>query len=205
MTPLITRLKCISAGLMIFCFLASGTVFAKKTSPPSPQTKGTYLISGISLNKKAADTLQLVIQGQTPPTYTMYELFDPLRIVLDIADAKLSDSAGFPENLPQGPVLNIKKIAMADQSPAIARLEIYLSGDPAYTIERQGDNIVVTFAKTIVPPQLASPPAVEEEPQALPIVSPSSQPASVLNDIEIDTTNPTETRVFIKTDGQIID
>ena len=142
MTPLITRLKCISAGLMIFCFLLSGTTFAQK---PVSQTKTTYTISGITLDK-TADGLQLVVQGRTPPTYTMYELFDPLRIVLDIADAKLVDSAVLPANLPQGPVQSIKNIALTDQEPAIARLEIYLSDDTAYTIERKGNNIVVSFA-----------------------------------------------------------
>jgi hypothetical protein len=73
MTPVITRLKCISAGLMIFCFLVTGTTFAQKTGS---QTKAAYTISGITLDQ-TADGLQLVVQGGTPPTYTMYELFDP--------------------------------------------------------------------------------------------------------------------------------
>ncbi len=200
MTPLITRLKCISAGLMIFCFLLSGTTFAQKTAS---QTKATYTISGITMDK-TADGLQLVVQGRTPPTYTMYELFDPLRIVLDIADAKLVDSAVLPTNLPQGPVQNIKNIALTDQEPAIARLEIYLSDDPAYTIERKGNNIVVSFAKTMpLPPQLSQT-ATEAEPQPVAaIANPSVHPASQLQDIEIDTTNLAETRVFIKTNGPI--
>ena len=199
MTPLITRLKWISAGLMIFCFLVSGTTFAQKTAST---TKAAYTISGITLDQ-TADGLQLIVQGRTPPTYTMYELFDPLRIVLDIADAKLVDSAVIPVNLPQGPVQDIKNIALQDQEPAIARLEIYLSDDPAYTIERKGNNIVVSFAKTMpLPPQLAQA-ATETQPVAAAISSPSTHPASLLQDIEIDTTNPAETQVFIKTNGPI--
>ncbi len=203
MTPPITRLKSISAGLMIFCFLLTGTAFAQKTAS---QTKAAYIISGITLDQ-TGDGLQLVVQGRTPPTYTMYELFDPLRIVLDIADASLVDSAALPVNLPQGPVQEIKNIALTDQDPAIARLEIYLSDDPAYTIERKGNNIVVSFAKTMsMPPQItqtASEPEAEQQAAAL-----ASQPipaASMLQDIEIDTTNPNETRVFIKTNGPIKD
>jgi len=202
MTPLITRLKCISAGLMIFCFLLTGTAFAQKAAP---QTKATYTISGITIDQ-TADGLQLVVQGRTPPTYTMYELFDPLRIVLDIADAKLLDSTAIPVNLPQGPVQDIKNITLADQEPAIARLEIYLTDDPAYTIERKGNNIVICFAKTMpTPPQLveaATEPEAEQQPAA--IASPAAtRPASLLQDIEIDTTNPAETRVFIQTNGPI--
>lgn len=203
MTSPITRLKCISAGLMIFCFLLSGTTFAQKTAP---QTKAAYTISGITLDQ-TADGLQLVVQGPTPPTYTMYELFDPLRIVLDIADAKLVDSTAIPVNLPQGPVQEIKNIALADQDPAIARLEIYLSGDPAYTIERKGNNIVVSFAKTMpLPSQLTQTPpeSATEQPPSTTASLPAPR-ASMLQDIEIDTTNPSETRVFIKTNGPVTD
>lgn len=201
MTPLIiTRLKCISVGLMIFCFLLTGTTFAQK---PSAQTKTTYTISGIALDQ-TADGLQLIVQGKTPPTYTMYELFDPLRIVLDIADARLLDSTVIPLNLPQGPVQDIKNVSLTDQEPAITRLEIYLSDDPAYTIERKGNNIVVSFAKTMsLPPQLTQT-ATEAEPQPVIIASPAARPASMLQDIEIDTTNPAETQVFIKTNGPIV-
>ena len=202
MTPLITRLKCISAGLMIFCFLVTGTTFAQKTGA---QTKTAYTISGITLDQ-TVDGLQLVVQGRTPPTYTMYELFDPLRIVLDIADAKLLDSTVIPVNLPQGPVQDIKNIALTDQEPAIARLEIYLSDDPAYTIERKGNNIVVSFAKTMpLPPQIVQAATETEaaEPKPAIITNPSARPASMLQDIEIDTTNPAETQVFIKTNGPI--
>lgn len=203
MTPLITRLKCISAGLMIFCFLLSGTVFAQKTAS---QTTATYTISGITL-AQTADGLQLVVQGRTPPTYTMYELFDPLRIVLDIADARFVDSAVIPANLPQGPIQEIRNISLTAQEPAVARLEIYLSDDPAYTIERKGNNIVVSFAKTMpLPPQLAQAASETETPQPeTAMASPSAHPASLLRDIEIDTTNPAETRVFIKTNGPITD
>ncbi len=199
MTPLITRLKCISAGLMIFCFLVTGTAFAQKAAS---QTKATYTISGITLDQ-TADGLQLVVQGKTPPTYTMYELFDPLRIVLDIADAKLLDSTAIPVNLPQGPVQDIKNVSLTDQEPAIARLEIYLSDDPAYTIERKGNNIVVSFAKTMpLPPQLAQA-ATEVKQPSTATASTLARPASLLQDIEIDTTTPAETRVFIKTNGPI--
>ena len=203
MTPL-TRLKCISSGLMIFCFLLTGTaVFAQK---PAPQTKTAYTISGITLDQ-TADGLQLVVQGHTTPTYTMYELFDPLRIVLDIADAKVVDSAVIPVNLPQGPVQDIKSIALTDQEPAIARLEIYLTDDPAYTIERKGNNIVVSFAKTIpLPPQLTQTTTTATGTEPLPpaaITKPAAHPASLLQDIEIDTTNPKETLVFVKTNGPI--
>ena len=191
MRPIITRLQHIFAGLMILCFLFTGTAFAQKTTPSS-QTKTAYIISGIALDQ-ATDGLQLVVHGQIPPTYTVYELLDPLRIVLDIADARLVDSAAMPANLPLGAVQGIKHVTLTDQEPAITRLEIALSGDPAYTVERKGKNIVISFT-TAIPAQIAQPKTMAR---------PATHPASRLKDIEIDTTNPAETRVFIKANGPI--
>lgn len=201
MRPL-TRLKYISAGMMVFCIFWAGTAFAQNGAS---QTEAVYTISSITLTE-SGEGLQLTVQGDTTPTYTMYELFDPLRIVLDIANAKLVDSAAMPANLPVGPVQDIKNLALTDQEPAIARLEIYLSDDPAYTIERKGNNIIVSFAKTMpLPPQLTETNPEPDAQQTETSASPATHPASVIQDIEIDTTNPIETHVFIKTDGPVSD
>jgi type IV pilus assembly protein PilQ len=200
MIPL-TRLKSISAGMMIFCFLLTGTVFAQKSDS---QSKAVYTISGITLDQ-TADGWQLVVQGKTPPAYTMYELFEPLRIVLDIAAARLLDHATLPSSLPRGPVQSVKYLTLTEQDLPIVRLEISLTDDPAYTIERKGDNIIVNFAKSMpLPSQMTqTSPAAKQQPG--PSLLRSSRPASLLKDIEIDTTNPAETRVYIKTNGPITD
>ena len=180
MTPVITRLQGIFAGLMIFAVLLTGTAFAKKTAPSS-QARSSGVISGVTLDQ-TAEGLQLVVHGSTPPTYTMYELFDPLRVVLDIVDARLVDSLAMPTNLPQGVVQDIKGIALVEQKPAIARLEIYLSADPAYIIESKGNNIVVSFTK-----EQASQIAPSEA-----IASPEVNLVSLLKEIELDPANPAE-------------
>lgn len=174
------RPQSIFAGLMIACLLFSGTVFAQKPAVASPK-QALYTISGVSLDQ-TADGLQLTVKGNAPPTYTIYELFDPLRIVLDIADGRLVNTATMPANLPQGAVQDIKNITLPDQKPALVRLEIYLSGDPTYTIERKGNNIVVNFAKA--QPQFE---------QTATSASPEVNLASVLKDIALDsTTHPAE-------------
>ncbi|HCC53900.1 MAG TPA: hypothetical protein DEQ20_03095, partial [Desulfobulbaceae bacterium] len=177
----LTRLQCIFAGLLISCFLLSGVAFAKKPAVSSPK-QALYAISGINLDQ-TADGVQLVIQGSAPPTYTIYELFDPLRIVLDIADGRLVNPAKMPANLPHGAVQDIKNITLPDQKPAIVRLEIYLSGDPTYTIARKGNNIVVNFTKV----------DFSQLNKTTTIASPEVNLASVLKDLELDSTaNPAE-------------
>jgi len=197
MTPFI-RLKFISVGLMVFCFLLAGTCLAEKVSPPA---KAIYAISGITL-EKTGDDLRMTVQGKVPPTYTMYELFDPLRLVLDIADARLADLSVLPSNLPQGPIKDIRQIVTPGKDASVVRLEIHLSDDPAYTIERKGNNIVVNFSKSIaLPLQLTQAPGAG--PSERSNESPATKKASVVQDITVDTTHPGETRVFIKTNGPV--
>jgi hypothetical protein len=50
-----------------------------------------YQITGIKTSK-SDDGIILRVIGSAPPTFTMYELFEPQRIILDIADGSLSSS-----------------------------------------------------------------------------------------------------------------
>ncbi|MGV1100465.1 AMIN domain-containing protein [Thiovibrio sp. JS02] len=211
---LLKCLKYISAGLItIFCALAGAAVHAQAPAPEAG-TNPNYIISTISI-EQTADEFQLIIEGSAPPTYTMYELFDPLRVVLDVADASISHAAALPSSFPQGPVQNIKTMALADQVPAIARLEIYLGDDRAYTVERQDNNIVVSFAKSMTAPRQvtqselsdAQPEVPKEAPLKAETTAPetTSPAATVLHDLIVDTENPSETRVYLKTDGLIND
>lgn len=108
---------------------------------------------------------ELRIRGGSAPTYTVYELFDPLRVILDIADAELASSAEMPANLPQGPITRVKSTRLAGQKPVITRLEIFLADDRGYTVERQANDVVVSFSEESEPETMtASAPPVASAP-----------------------------------------
>ncbi len=205
-------LKCLKspyAGLITILLALSSTVaLAQPAFAAGTDTSPNYQITRVNI-AQTADEFQLVIEGPTPPTYTMYELFDPLRIVLDVADSAISPAAVLPSAFPQGPVQNIKTSALAEQVPAITRLEIFLEDDRAYTVERQGNNIVVSFAKAMAsgeqsPVTESSAPPQAPSPKTKTVTNASSAgAASVLYDLVVDTENPAETRIYLKTDGPV--
>ncbi|MDH5525575.1 MAG: AMIN domain-containing protein [Desulfobulbaceae bacterium] len=189
MIPLF-RLKTVLFGLAV-TLLFSATATA--------QNAETFTINDIKI-EQTADEFLLKIEGGSPPTYTMYELFDPLRIVLDIADAELGQGTVLPANLPQGPIENLKCNSLDDQQPSIARLEVFLTADRGYSVERQGNSIVVNFAKTSVT-------ASEVQELAKPADSVEIEPlkeAATLYNIEVDTSNPNSTLIIINTDGPVL-
>ncbi len=128
----------------------------------------------------------------------MYELFDPLRIVIDVAGAHLDSNATLPSDFPQGPISDIKTALLEGQEPSITRLEVYLASDQGYAVERQTNNIVVSFAKGIPQDVLE-----KEPPPAETIASDQQLAASVIHDIDIDTTDQGTTKVYILADAPV--
>ncbi len=193
------RSACSFVTCIVFLVLTFFSI-CQATEKSSAAT-AAYRISEVKMEQTADDFL-LKILGNAPPTYTMYELFDPLRIIIDVADAALSTSAVMPMDLPMGPVQQVKSKVLADQEPPITRIEILLSGDHGYTVERQEKNIVIAFAKESAEEQKA--PATSMAVQAAADFADSQAgPATMLTGIDVDALTPAVTRVFIKTDGSV--
>jgi len=156
-----------------------------------------YTIGAVRIDQ-TADDFALLVEGDAPPTYTMYELFDPLRLVIDIADAMLAESAQLPTNVPQGPVLEVNASTLSGQDPPITRIEVTLAEDRGYSVERRGNNIMVSFAKEEVGSALGEVPIAEA---SQPVHS--NNVATQVLGIEVDTSTAGHTRVLVKTDGPI--
>lgn len=199
---ILSRLHAAITGLMIIPCLLLGNMALPTTGNAAEPRPGQYLVSGIAL-ESVGEEYHLVIRGDNTPTYTMYELFNPLRIVLDLANARLDQKAVLPSSLPQGPVQSIKSVVLNEQTPPIVRLEIQLADDRAYTVERRGSMVVVNFAQSAGPLQQ---PVQEGSKKAAKNTAAAKNDRGVtLYDIEVDTGTPGETLVILKTDRPVSD
>jgi type IV pilus assembly protein PilQ len=166
------------------------------------QTKSGNRVTGVGW-QQVGDSFLVTVRSDSPLTYTAYELINPLRVVLDVADASLADSAGLPKRVSQGPVSEITGRMIDEQEPFITRIELILSEDRAYVVERADSSIVVKFAAT---PVTAKPEKKETPAAARPPAAQSSksarQAASFIDDV-IVTTEAGTTRVLLKAAGPI--
>jgi len=105
---------------------------------------GQYQVTGIKTDK-SAEGVMLRVTGSAPPTFTMYELFEPQRVILDIADGSFAQSMQFPVIPGEGPVSQIIGSVLDEKKPLIARLEMLTAGDTSYTVERDANDIVIRF------------------------------------------------------------
>jgi type IV pilus assembly protein PilQ len=135
----------------------------------------TYSITGIQADRSGGEFALRVLCSEFP-TYTMYELFDPLRLMLDVANASIADSVTLPLDFDEGPITLIQGQTLSDKDPAMVRLELLMAEQRSYSVEREANEIVITFPTK----------------------------ATVINSVDVEKT-PTETRVLIRTNGAVTD
>jgi type IV pilus assembly protein PilQ len=92
--------------------------------------------------KSAGNAHVISIKTSSEPAYTVYELFSPPRIVVDIADISLTDKTfSLPASLPFS--MDVSKISA--EEPGLARLEFTFSNDYAgYEVQTVSNEIILT-------------------------------------------------------------
>lgn len=132
------QISCLISVFLVCC--AAGSANATKEIKLD-----SYRISTIDW-QQSGNSWVYRIAGAGKPTYTMYELFAPHRVIVDIADGKFEEGGLMPLEMDKGPVSFIKADILTDQDPEVARVEFYLSVDAPYSVSSSGNDILVKFA-----------------------------------------------------------
>jgi len=137
---LMARLKnvCLTAVLILLCAPLHSVTASDEIKADS------YQISDLKWQQNT-DSWLCQINGDRVPAYTMYELFSPHRVIIDIANGNFAGSINFPMKVDKGPVSLIKGVVLADQNPAVARIELLLTDDRPYSVKSSGNDIFVQF------------------------------------------------------------
>jgi type IV pilus assembly protein PilQ len=146
-----------------------------------------YQVADVSWAANGVD-FSVRISGTSEPTYTMYELFAPQRIVLDIVGGDIAPSLAFPLKVSQGPVGMINGTMIEGQNPPVARIEIILDEEFAYSVVKDGSDLVVLFS-------------ANNEESDLPVSMVNNQ--VTITDIQIDAVNSERATVLIYGSGPI--
>jgi type IV pilus assembly protein PilQ len=169
--------RIIALGLVV---LLNSSVCSASTEVQTvvPDDAAAMQASSYTINEIRADRsggeFTLHILCSALPTYTMYELFEPLRLVLDFADAAFDKSVVLPLDFEDGPIALIQGTTLADKEPAIVRLEMLIAEQRSYSVEREGNDIVISFPNK----------------------------ATAVTNVEVEK-GQSETRVLIQTDGAV--
>jgi len=152
---------------LVCCLLlgfSSRPVFAETATKT---TASSYLIQAIKSNQQG-DALSIEIVGNAPPVYTMYELFNPARLIIDIANANLDKKINSGTLIPDNSLVKLAAKALTDQDPPITRFEMTIKDGHTYTVDRDKNNLLILIhpktdptlaAKSANAKEATSPPA----------------------------------------------
>ena len=151
-----------------------------------PVKQGSYLIKSIETNIQG-DSLEIVLKGNSTPAYTMYELFAPARLVLDIANASLDASIDSANIIPENDFSTLKIDTLTDKTPQITRFEITLAENHSYKVDQAGNDLSIRLF-----PKEGSSAVVESTSKTVP----------VLHDIVVRK-NASQTEILLQADSPI--
>ena len=183
MTLKVQMNRFLQVGVLLTLALVLGAPMSSQAAIDKGAAKNTgYHIRNIQWDKD--DQNRLHIQGETSPVFTVYELFNPSRLVIDIADGILPESAGLPLKFTEGPVSLIQGNVIDGQAPKIAQLQLLFAENRDYSVVREENDIVVQFGQ------------IKEETNAQP------KKFRVIRNVTVEKAG-IETRLHIMADGPI--
>lgn len=142
--------------LAIFCSLF--LLWASNVQATDEATgTGIYTIQNIETDLQG-DSLLMILKGDSAPAFTMYELFSPARLVLDIAEANLLPSIDTATILPENDFTTLTITTLKDKNPTITRFEITLAESHKYKVDRVENDLSIR----LVPQDSASVPPVTQ-------------------------------------------
>ncbi len=120
------------------------TILAMLSFGSLTQAEETGRVSVVEVTgKKVGETLEVRVKGDGGLTYTSYELPNPTRIVVDLANAYLQPTAVV--NLPGDGNIKLQTKEITDAQPQILRLEFILEKYMPYTTTQDGNELLVSF------------------------------------------------------------
>lgn len=106
------------------------------------EEKGGATVSEVT-GQKMGDAYEVRIKGDASLSYTSYELFNPTRVIVDVANARLQQ--GLTPALPKDATMTLQAREIADAQPPVLRFEFLVEQSTPFTAQQDGNAIVVRF------------------------------------------------------------
>ena len=112
--------------------------------------------------------VELAIRGSRAPSYTVFKLQDPPRLVIDLAGADVTAVAS-PVQVGKGGVIAVSTAQYKDERSTVGRVIVALDGARRYEVLERGESVVVRVLSPETPtPATATAIATPAVPQAAP-------------------------------------
>ncbi len=136
--------RLITTHLAIFSVLCFIVLFQtdRVHADQEAQNGSTYELSDVTADLKN-DTLTVKMIGSTPPAYTSRELYDPYRLIIDIADVKIKGGFNLNSVLPQNDFVKMQTTVVKGLKPEITRFIFTIEEGHRQNVVRMGNDLVI--------------------------------------------------------------
>jgi type IV pilus assembly protein PilQ len=185
--------------LCLLLLMSTGSVFAENTLPAADKS---YLIQDIKSNLQG-DALSVEIIGNSLPDYNTFELFNPARLILDIAHAKMDSKINLDKILPDNSYVKLVTKPLTDQDPSITRFEFTINESHTYSVDRDQNNLLILIHPKTDTTQAVAPPAAPQA--AAPVASAQDNSAPTMLQDMIIKKGAEQSEILILADTPIKD
>lgn len=130
----ITHLAIISALCFVIIFQAQDG-YAEQGSPG-------FMLRNVT-SDIGEDSLTLTLHGSSSPAYTTRELYDPHRLIVDIAEMDVADTVQLGDILPDNSLAELQTTVVQGLEPEITRFTFTLADGDRQKVERRGNNLEI--------------------------------------------------------------
>src|SRR5512137_1476660 len=140
-------------------------------APGAAGTPATNVIRAVDVAERDG-SVEVDIRATRAPSYTVFKLQDPPRLVVDVAGGDVSGVAS-PIRVDRGGVASVSTAQYQDEKTSVGRIVIALDPSARYEVSPQGDTVRVKVLGGASAREAAS----AQAPAELPVASP--EPAQV--------------------------
>lgn len=131
------------AILSVLCFLfvlQLNTAVADQ----SEQQGSKYMLSDVK-SDIAGNSLTITMNGSSQPAYTSRELYDPYRLIIDIAEVGFAEKLNPEKLLPDNKFASLKTTVVRGLKPEITRFIFTIEDGFSQKVERKGNDLVIAI------------------------------------------------------------
>lgn len=126
-----------------FCMLVA--VSAKDGHADQTGTK--FTLQDVKTDIKA-DSMIVTLVGSSSPAYTSRELYDPYRLIIDIAEVDVAENLELEGLIPENSFASLQTTVVRGLEPEITRFIFTISDGYRQKVERQKNNLLISFLPT---------------------------------------------------------
>lgn len=133
-----SRVRAYLAIIFAFCFCITYPVddgFAE-------QNGARYILHDVTVDA-GKDTLTFKMIGSSVPSFTKRELYDPFRLILDIANLDMADGVDIDNMMPKNELSELQVKKIRGDETEISRFIFTIQEGFRHQVEREGNNLIV--------------------------------------------------------------